>query len=612
MTSPARSARGRGLAIGGAVAAIAASIWPGAAGATASPTTAPVVTPVTLNGEGSWDIAAEFTTWSNALYGQAGILTANYIPDGGFIGRQDFAAGDADYVVSGVGFTPAQLESLKGGASDLIEAPIMPSAVGFMFQPPTGDFDVVNSTTGTEIQHYDGPFNVPLANVSAMMLDYAGVDPSSGDQQDSYVEWDDPAITRSWPGLKLRGDDALSTGNFISDGPQQYERSDPDETSYYLQQMMIGKEPELWKTALSEDQDPSPPTIHDFTETYPPYIPVQTKPGSQLEVEALLANAGSTGSNGTIADVPPSAMAQVRQFNASQAKQKLARVEVRWLGIPNRSGHYIDPTPTTIDASIDAGGAIPLYALHHRVTDGYPLTYVDDLYAPAHGLDEAKTEGIATMIRYLVTDGQAVTARFGDGRLSPALVSQALTAANQLVDSNCTQAGEVVVKSADPGPYAPHLHGIDRIGSMDNCALSSAATDPTTTTTPTTPPVTVPPATTPPATTPAVTAPTTTTPTTTTPTTTPPTTTAPATTTTTRPRHRRPGTSSGTATTTPPSHGAATPPRSALSAAVLGSADLEAPDPSGGFDHLAALLIGAALFLLARRPAKKLLRSLRS
>jgi ABC-type phosphate transport system substrate-binding protein len=133
MTPPRPLRTGRvvaALALGAAVAIVAGSIWPGSAVATSSPTKTTLGTPITLNGEGSWDIAPEFTDWSNALYGRAGTLTVNYIPDGGYIGRQDYLAGDADYVVSGVGFTPNQLESLKGGTSDLVAAPIMPSAVG--------------------------------------------------------------------------------------------------------------------------------------------------------------------------------------------------------------------------------------------------------------------------------------------------------------------------------------------------------------------------------------------------------------------------------------------------------------------------------------------------
>jgi ABC-type phosphate transport system substrate-binding protein len=587
-----RRHRGAAVTIAGLAAVVLGCTWQGAAFAAKSGGTS-TVTPVLLNGSGSWDVSDEITDWSNTLYGKSGNLTMNYIPTGGYLGRQDFVAGQDEFVISGVGFTSAQLKELKGGASDIIEAPVMPSAVGFMFQPPTGDFDVVNSTTGAEVQHYDGPFNIPIANITAMMLDYGGIDPSSGGLGDSYVEWDDPAIDKTWPGLRLGAGDELSTSNYITLGPLDYGRSEPNETSYYLQQLIIGKEKGLWDEALSEDDDPKPPTIHSFTETFPPYVPVATRQGVELQVQALLANVGSLQTNGTVADVPPSAMAQVKAFNKNEVKHKLAQVEVKWLGVPNKDGQYLDPTPATIDAAVDAGGATPLYALNHRVKGGYPLTYIDDLYAPAHGLTMYQTDGVATLIRYLVTDGQKIPARYGDGRLSPTLIQQALTAANTVVKSNCTQSGESVLTTTNPGDYAPKLPGIDGIGDMELCVATSSLPTTTTTSTSTTVPVpsgtTAPPSGSTTPTTSATSSPPSTS-TTTTATTVPPTTT-PKTTPTTRPTR---------------------PKKATAVVAVMGSNDLEAPESHGGFDHLAALLIGAGLLLLLRRPTLRLVRMLRS
>jgi hypothetical protein len=94
-------------------------------------------------------------------------------------------------------------------------------------------------------------------------------------------------------------------------------------------------------------------------------------------------------------------------------------------------------------------------------TPAYPLTYVDDLYAPAQGLSADKAEATATVIRYLATAGQDAMAAQGDGRLSPPLVAQALAAANQVIASNCTQPGEQVAINGDVGRYAPTLGPMD-------------------------------------------------------------------------------------------------------------------------------------------------------
>lgn len=621
-------------AIAAAATVVSLSVWagpavavPAAAGASAK------VGPVFLNGAGSWDVANEMLPWGNALFGRDGALNVNYTAEGGALGQQAYVSKSADFVISGVGFTGSQLHAL-GGAKNVIAAPVMPSAVGFMFQPPVGDFDVLGPS-GQQIQHYVGPYNIPLANITAMMLDDASFDPRSGNLDDFYVEWDDPPITKTWPGLKLGKKDFLSTGQPLAEGPEVYGRSDPNETSYYAQLMMATAERKLWVANLVAAGDKHPPTPATITQTYPTVIPLQTKEGVQLQVQALLANVGNQNFNGSVADVPPMAMEQVKKFNQAQKAQHLRQIEVKWLGVPNAEGQYVDPTPRAIDASIKAGGATPLYGLTHKVAGGYPLTYVDDLYAPAHGLGIAQMEALATVIRYLATGGQKITAQLGDAQLSPALVKQALTAADRLITSNCTASDEHVVTSTDPGPYGAGVPGLGSIGEMDNCLPGAPPAPTTTTTTTTTLPSTTPGgtgggggggfgggggglgggggggtgspgtgsgATTPP---PAPTG-----------TTTPPTTAAPSspssasgsTSTTTAPAK-----AASPAPTTPPSTAPAVAhPRSALSSAVRGTDDLEAPtSDQGSFDHLAALLLGAGLLLLVRRPARRLLRLLR-
>src|SRR5262249_22722230 len=148
------------------------------------------------------------------------------------------------------------------------------------------------------------------------------------------------------------------------------------------------------------------------------------------------------------------------------------------------------PTPDSITKAVAAGGGKALYALTHDVPDAYPLVWVDRLYAPATGLSIEKTEGMAMLIRYLATSGQAKAAPVGEGQLSPALVTEALTAADSLVTSNCAAAGGEVVKSDDPGPLAPaSATAMTKIGPMLHCQVPVPPTTTTTTfTTPTTTP----------------------------------------------------------------------------------------------------------------------------
>jgi hypothetical protein len=149
------------------------------------------------------------------------------------------------------------------------------------------------------------------------------------------------------------------------------------------------------------------------------------------------------------------------------------------MDVPNANGDYIAPTPESINKAVDAGGDTPLYALTNRVPGAYPLVWVEHLYAPAHGLSPAKTEALATTIRYLVTAGQKTTAAVGEGRLPESLALRALAGADRLVTSNCTQDNAEVVASSDPGPMAPNVDEMKQIGTMLHCVETSPT--PTTT-----------------------------------------------------------------------------------------------------------------------------------
>jgi len=146
--------------------------------------------------------------------------------------------------------------------------------------------------------------------------------------------------------------------------------------------------------------------------------------------------------------------------------------------VQNACGTWVQPTPATINNAINVSSQ-PLFALTHsdnscgspsdQLSNAYPLTWVDYLYVKSAGLSAQKTEAVATLIRYLATDGQAAASPWGEGTLSPALVAQALNAANQVVQSDCPAAHGQVVQNTSPGADAPSLSGINAIGKMLHC-----------------------------------------------------------------------------------------------------------------------------------------------
>src|SRR5262249_22571454 len=143
----------------------------------------------------------------------------------------------------------------------------------------------------------------------------------------------------------------------------------------------------------------------------------------------------------------------------------------------NANGDWVAPTPDAIDKAVDAGGETPLYALTNKVPGAYPLVWGDRLYAPAHGLSVAQTEALATLIRHLATTGQEKAEPVGEGRLSAALVTTALKAADQLVLSNCQGPDRKVELNFDPGPLAPaSATAMQGIGAMAHCVPVETAT----------------------------------------------------------------------------------------------------------------------------------------
>jgi hypothetical protein len=579
--------------IGAAAALCGLVLAAGGPGPARAATTAPALATVSLQGEGSWDPIGEMTTWQNDLYGQSGAINLNYLANGGYTGRQDFVAGNLDYVISGVPFQPSELATLKGGAAAIIDAPVMVSALGLLLRPPhltngiTSGFGLIR--TGCDPNNppdvvpppfdsscldrvpYTGPVNLPAENAAAMLL---GV---RGNGSVALNEWDNPAIVAAF-GLSLaQGSDFVPPAFVPVAIPDVYLRSDPSETDYYAQQFVQVAAPTIWAAAQADTHA----TFGAVTERLPAVLSVQSRPGVDSQVDTFGSVGTGTG-EGEIVPVPPWTLDFVTTSNPG--------VPVEWVQLQNASGQWEMPTPTSIDAAVDAGGDSPLYALTNPVSGAYPLVWVDHLYAPAHGLSMAKTEALATVIRYLATAGQAATTPVGDGQLSAPLVQQALAAANQLVLSNCVGSGEMVQTSSDPGVYAPAALATQNLGPMLHCV---AVPPPTATSTTTVAPGT--------ATTFA---------------------TIPATASTGSSDLFSGGASSAGSTPASGSTGQAppetpltnNPPAKTPSSGAVLVASLPLPMPATGageFDRLTAFVLGAALYLLAKPPIRRLVRLLR-
>ena len=520
--------------------------------------------PVVLKGEGTWGPYRELVPWQDALYGAKAPIDLQYTSTGSQLGRQDFVAGNLDYVLSGVPFTDEELAGLKGGKASLIDVPIQVEALAFLLAVPTEGFeslDLVCDPYDPETPDpdacivrtpYDGPIRVPNENLAAMAFRYAG----SGEIPTS--SWNHPDVLA-----------AMGVPNFtlpLQAGPAPVMRSEPSGTNYYLQQFAKEAAPATWAGLKASD---SGVTWEPVTERLPRLAGASRQGVDQQSLQLGLAGAdpvsgGITSfSKGIMADVPPSAKGAVAEAFPTT---KTVFIEMR-----NGAGEWVAPTPETISKAVELGGDVPLHALANDDAGAYPLVWVNHLYAPAKGLSAEKTEALATTIRYLATDGQSAAAPVGEGKLSQALVAKALQGADALVASNCVGSDRRIVTSTDPGPYAPDLPGLKAIGSMKHCETVGATTTTTASTTTTVAPYV-------PDTTPYV-----------------------------DPGFTDPGTFDDGAfdsaadepatTTAPPKATTTTAPTTSTTVDELPAANLAMPLPSGtssGYDRMAALLLGAS------------------
>jgi hypothetical protein len=433
------------------------------------------VDPVQLSGAGSDDPSGELLAWQKELYGTAGKINLSYDEVGDLTGRQVYINGLSNFVISGQPFTASDLSRLQGGASSVIAAPVMASAVGLLvmwsptFTSHRSCAKVDSSCVATST--YTGQLNVPSTALTDILW------PSIGGETCGCFT--DPGIIAATQAALPQGGDAapptLTTPYEGGARPLILMRADPSQTNYATQQFAAAATPSEFGKILHFQ-----PPITEYLQGEP-LSGTATLDGLENELTYISSTieqgggasgpAASYTNRGIVLPVPPSAIPALLTASATGYVSPKGVPTApappsppRWLGVQNGDGKYVAPSPASIDAAINAGGSTPLYALSHAVggsTPAYPLTYVNDLYAPTHGLSADKAEAMATVIRYLATAGQDAMAAQGDGQLSAALVAQALAAANQVIASNCTQPGEQVVLSNDIGRYAPVLGAMD-------------------------------------------------------------------------------------------------------------------------------------------------------
>ncbi|MBM3662789.1 MAG: hypothetical protein FJW94_07870 [Actinobacteria bacterium] len=373
-----------------------------------------------------------------------------YIVSGTQDARASFVDGEVDLIVSGVDLTDAQRAALQQSGRGVVSAPVQ--AVGlevFGFVPEIGLFP----TRCDEVDEQTGEPLVECTQADRILLT---ADLRLGGE--SLVE------------TFYVGNNVWNSGSFVRDmgpvlpdgyrlvppirGARPLVRSDGDAFNQYLDAYVAITAGAQRRAALAATPGSDPEDVP--SELWPGFL-TPSRQGMDNVVSTIFGGLDPAGSEvalgGTIAAAATGAAAEAVALNA--AKPPSERVPLFRAQVRNAAGEWLSPTPDSISAAVALDGGKPLAAATNPAKGAYPIAWVNRAYVPASGLTADEANAAASFIRLQVTAGQVRAAELGDGRLTPAMVSEALAAADRIVESNCASAKGTVSTSDDGTPWVP-------------------------------------------------------------------------------------------------------------------------------------------------------------
>jgi hypothetical protein len=381
---------------------------------------------------------------------------------GSFDGREAFVAGEADTVISGVGFTAEQKDALAKAGKGYVVAPF--NAVGltvFGFVPPFSTYPVgceEDDTCVENRQFYSGAIRF-TPNVLAKAM-FEGIN-----------LWRDPEFVPTVD---------LPAGRFYQppiNRPRAIVRSDLDATNQYLEQYLQLAAPAAhaaWRKQVP-GYDPNLPPAEIWPNTFTSSRLGQDNVLSQIR-EGLDPGSSIVSLGGTVGFAAPSLVKESLVLNAQRPPS--GQVPLFEAQLKNAAGEWVTATSASISKAVSVGEGIPnTGSVGLSVPGAYPITWVNSLYAPTKGLSPDKANAVAALIRWQVSAGQssARLEQLVDGKLTDKMVLQALGAADEVVRSNCAAAGGSVEKSTGAGGSAPS-GGFPGLGAVSYCVAASTPT----------------------------------------------------------------------------------------------------------------------------------------
>jgi len=467
----------RALSVGMALASV--SFLPH--GRTASAAT---VTPVSLRGVGSDAVDELMTPWSNAMIDAN--TTIRYQVTGDLGGRGALVAGQADFAVSGMPLTASEQAEAATNKVEVISAPLQATGLGFMVSMQPGyEFVVLKNyglPTAAEVPApgtggYPGPYRLSNDVLAKLIL-----------ARNGNGWFGDAVTTLGFDGdldlLGRRVRKGTSKGGSINPNVvDSIYRADKSASNFITQTYITKVSPTFWANFINEmvlsGRLPTGTKVTDYavSEDWPFATFIATRTGARAQVDLAMSGKppfdGSTGATapggGYVFPTSIAAYAYATQAYSDIGDFYFAQID----NTSNGTQEWIAPTPATITKAVAVHGETPLYDQH--VSGAYPLSYVNRIFVRKSGMDIAHTNAIAGFIRYSVTAGQDETAALGDGRLSQALVDQALAVADQVVQGNCVGSDRTIVTTTG-NSYLPSLPATQALGARSWCADATVTT----------------------------------------------------------------------------------------------------------------------------------------
>lgn len=459
-----------------------------------------------LVGGGTAQLAGEIVGWQNAIASADTPVDFAYFSRGSDEGRDQLLRGGWDFAVSGIPFSDDELARKPAGAGELIDVPISVASLSVLATTPVDgvgswstyresvdqacvdeliaigvdELEAIATCTTAVRGTFDGPFRIPPRNLASLLMGM-----TSEDHPERLSAWSNPG----W--VAAAGTDDLQIARQPRNRHTWVNRTEGSAANRSLLLYAKSMAPDVWQYATTSwlPDDPNNPFDYQW-EPVKTQFPARSvsRFGSETQIGVMaIANQDVVTGNvhegwsGNAGAIPTTIVADVL------AQRPGAGFKV--LEIQNANGDWVLPTQASIEASLAAGTEMNV-AASQPVPGAYPLVWINRLYTFGGTLEPDQANALAASIRYIVTDGQAAVVDDGGAPLTPALVREALDAANQIVTTNCPAATHEVV-TGGPTSFEALTPGVRALSGLRHCVVKTpASTSTSATTTSTIPPAT--------------------------------------------------------------------------------------------------------------------------